>query len=161
LNRLANRFFGDTSGLFSIFENLKSHTDCADHIHFIQCHTLINGCATVSFIFLNRLHQVHHNVSATHSIAIKGDAINDAGALHSFWYRFQFVNALCTASFILDAVFHIHSMGLRTQYTAVFVASETVYNQVQTVERGTTQTVFHNLFHKFFRNHMFSDVEFK
>jgi hypothetical protein len=114
LNRLANRFFGDTSGLFSIFENLKSHTDCADHIRLIQCHTLIKGCAIVSLAFLNKLHHVCRRVSATHSTAINGVANNEAGAFRNLWYRFHFVKALCTASLILDAVFPIHSIGSST-----------------------------------------------
>jgi hypothetical protein len=71
------------------------------------------------------------------------------------------VNAVCTASFILDAVLPIHSIGSKTQYRAVFVASEIVYNHVQTVARGATQTVFHNLFHKFFQNHMICDLVYK
>ena len=80
----------------------------------------------VSLTFLNKLHHVCRKVSATHSAAIKGDANNDAGAFHNFWYHFQFVNALCTASLIFDAVFPTHSNGSRTQYNAVLVASETV-----------------------------------
>jgi len=161
LNRFANRIFGETSVLLSILENLKSPTHCADHIHFIECHRFRNGLAIVSLAFLSKLHQLHHKVSQTHSISIKGVAAKDAGAFHNFWYHFHSVNALCTASFMLDAVLPIHSNGSKTQYRAVFVASETVYNHVQTVARGATQTVFHSLFHKSFRNHMIFVVKYK
>jgi hypothetical protein len=115
----------------------------------------------VSLAFLNKLHQVPQSVSATHSTAMKGDAISEAGAFHNFWYHFHSVNALCTASFMLDAVLPIHSNGSKTQYRAVFVASEIVYSHVQTVARGATQTVFHNLFHRFFRNDMICDIIYK
>ena len=120
----------------------------------MECPTLTNEWAMVSFVFFRILYQVLRRVSATHSMAIKGAAINDAGALRSLWYHFQFVNALWTASFMFDAVLPIHSTGSKTQYRAVFVASEIVYSHVQTVARGATQTVFHSLFHIFFQNHM-------
>jgi len=161
LNKLATRFLGETSVLLSILSNLNSPTHLADHIHLTDFPILRKGFAIVSLAFLNKLHQVHHKVSPTHSIAITGDAINEAGAFHNFWYHFHSVNALCTASFILDAVFPIHSKGSKTQYNAVFVASEIVYNPAQTVARGATQTVFHNLFHESFRNHMIFVVKYK
>ena len=146
MNKLATRFLGDTSVLLSILSNLNSPTHLADHIHLTDCPTLRNGFVIVSLAFLNKLHHVCRSVSPTHSIAIKGDAISDAGAFHNFWYHCHSVNALCTASFMLDAV---------------FVASEIVYNHVQTVARGATQTVFHSLFHKFFRNDMICDIIYK
>lgn len=142
LNKLANRFLGDTSLLLFIFSNLNSPIQSDDHIFLIQCHRFKNGLAIVSLAFLNKLHQVPRSVSAAHSTAIKGVANNEAGAFQSFWYHFQFVKALCTASLMLDAVFPIHSTGSNTQYNAVCVASESVYNHVQRVERGTTHTVF-------------------
>lgn len=161
MNKLATRFLGDTSVLLSILSNLKSPTHLADHIRLTDFPILRKGFAIVSLAFLNKLHQVPQSVSATHSTAIKGDANNDAGAFHNFWYHFHSVNALCTASFILDAVFPTHSKGSKTQYNAVFVASEIVYNPAQTVARGATQTVFHNLFHESFRNHMIFVVKYK
>ena len=84
LNRLANRFLGETSLLLSIFSNLNSHTQSADHIFLIQCHRFKNGLAIVSLTFLNKLHHVPRRVSATHSTAINGEANNDAGAFQSF-----------------------------------------------------------------------------
>ena len=127
----------------------------------MDCPTLRNGFAIVSLAFLNKVHQVPHSVSATHSTAIKGDEISEAGAFHKFWYHFHSVNALCTASFMLDAVLPNHSNKFKTQYRAVFVASETVYNHVQIVARGAAQTVFHSLFHRFFRKLIVFKVKYK
>ena len=152
-NILASFISGVTFLILSMLANLKAHTDSDDQIRLIQCHILMNGLAIVSLTFLNRLHHVCRSVSPAHSIAIKGVAINDAGAFHNFWYHFHFVNALCMASFMLHAVLQTHSTGSKTQYIDVFVASATVYNHVQNA-RGATQTVFHSLFHRFFRNHM-------
>ena len=126
LNRLANRFLGLTSGLLSILLNLKSVTGCAVHIHLTDWPIFRNGFAIVSLAFLNKLHHVPRRVSATHSTAINGEANNDAGAFQSFWYHFHSVKALCTASFISDAVLPTHSNGSKTQYRAVFVVSEIV-----------------------------------
>jgi hypothetical protein len=43
----------------------------------------MKGCAIVSLVFLKILHDVPQRVSATHSMAINGLAINEAGALHN------------------------------------------------------------------------------
>ena len=67
-----------------MLSNLKSHTDLDVHIRFIECHMLRNGLARVSLTFLNKLHQVCHNVSQAHSISINGVAAKDAGAFHNF-----------------------------------------------------------------------------
>jgi len=97
------------------------------------------------------LHHVYQRVSIAHSTAITGDVIIDAGAFHSLLYQGHSVHDLCIASLIFDAVFHKPSIGFSTQYSAVLVASETVFSHVP-IARGATQTVFHNLFQRFFRS---------
>ena len=43
----------------------------------------MNGCAIVSLAFLSKLHHVYRRVSQTHSIAMKGKDINEAGAFRN------------------------------------------------------------------------------
>lgn len=155
----ASRILAGTSLLLSINDSLKSHIFLDDHIRLNDCHILRNGLAIVSLTFLSKLLHVYHRVSPTHSIAINGVAIRDAGAFHNFLYHLPSVNDLCTASLILTAVFHNHSKGFNTQYSAVLVASQSVVNHVPTI-RGAAQTVFHNLFQNSF-NHIFEIYVYK
>ena len=94
-------------------------------------------------------------------MAIKGTLASVAGTFRNFLYRFHCVQALCTASQILLAVFHNHSNGLSTQYKAVCTVSVNVCHHVHSVQRIGASVVLLNLLTVFFRNHMVYSVVYK
>ena len=111
----ANRFFGETLLLLSMFSKVNAETGWLDHNHLTECQKFINGLAIVSLVCLQILQVVCHRVSAAHSTSINGDANNDAGAFHNFFQKLHSVNDLWMASLILHAVWPSQSIGSKTQ----------------------------------------------
>ena len=150
-NWAANRFFGETLLLLSIFSNVNAPTGWLDNNDLTERQMFINGLAIVSLVFLNKFHQDCRSVSAIHSTAIKGKDTNVAGTFHNFLYHFHCVHALWMASLILAPVFQNHSIGFSTQYSAVWNVSVNAFRHVQSVQRGAESAVLPKLFHNFFR----------